>query len=175
MRFCMLSTFFGSHSFGGDAAFVDRLSRSLARHGHEVHVIHCRDADADMLRMLKDEFDRRGPIRGVMHSFVGNSEMAEACLAMGLALSFAGMLTYKNNDDLRRTAATRRRNALRKRASTSWSVAQMTRTFTCVASLLDGTRLPSGSISRGWTAACRRKIARNWCAGSRRNRTAGSS
>ena len=33
-----------SHSFGGDAAFVDRLSRALARHGHEVHVIHCRDA-----------------------------------------------------------------------------------------------------------------------------------
>ena len=38
MKFCMLTTFFGSHSFGGDAAFVDRLSRALARHGHEVHV-----------------------------------------------------------------------------------------------------------------------------------------
>ncbi|MGE3820550.1 MAG: glycosyltransferase family 4 protein [Isosphaeraceae bacterium] len=44
MKFCMLSTFFGAHSFGGDAAFVDRLSRTLARHGHEVHVIHCQDA-----------------------------------------------------------------------------------------------------------------------------------
>ncbi len=44
MKFCMLTTFFGSYSFGGDAAFVDRLSRTLARHGHEVHVIHCRDA-----------------------------------------------------------------------------------------------------------------------------------
>ena len=44
MKFCMLTTFFGSHSFGGDAAFVDRLSRAFARHGHEVHVIHCRDA-----------------------------------------------------------------------------------------------------------------------------------
>ena len=44
MKFCMLTTFFGAHSFGGDAAFVDRLSRTLARHGHEVHVIHCRDA-----------------------------------------------------------------------------------------------------------------------------------
>jgi len=44
MKFCMLTTFFGSHSFGGDAAFVDRLSRSLADHGHEVHVVHCRDA-----------------------------------------------------------------------------------------------------------------------------------
>jgi glycosyltransferase involved in cell wall biosynthesis len=44
MKFCMLTTFFGSHSFGGDAAFVDRLARTLAKHGHEVHVIHCRDA-----------------------------------------------------------------------------------------------------------------------------------
>lgn len=44
MKFCMLSTFFGAESFGGDAAFVDRLSRTLAKHGHEVHVIHCRDA-----------------------------------------------------------------------------------------------------------------------------------
>jgi glycosyltransferase involved in cell wall biosynthesis len=44
MKFCMLTTFFGEHSFGGDAAFVDRLSRALARHGHEVHVAYCRDA-----------------------------------------------------------------------------------------------------------------------------------
>jgi glycosyltransferase involved in cell wall biosynthesis len=44
MKFCMLTTFFGPHSFGGDAAFVDRLSRALARHGHEVHVVHCVDA-----------------------------------------------------------------------------------------------------------------------------------
>jgi glycosyltransferase involved in cell wall biosynthesis len=44
MKFAMLTTFFGPHSFGGDAAFVDRLSRALARHGHEVHVLYCRDA-----------------------------------------------------------------------------------------------------------------------------------
>jgi glycosyltransferase involved in cell wall biosynthesis len=44
MKFCMLTTFFGPHSFGGDAAFVDRLSRVLAKHGHEVHVVYCRDA-----------------------------------------------------------------------------------------------------------------------------------
>ena len=44
MTFCMFTTFFGEHSFGGDAAFVDRLSRALARHGHSVHVIYCRNA-----------------------------------------------------------------------------------------------------------------------------------
>ena len=40
----MVTTFFGAHSFGGDAAYVDRLSRALCRRGHEVHVFHCADA-----------------------------------------------------------------------------------------------------------------------------------
>ena len=44
MKFCMVTTFFGAHSFGGDAAYVDRLSRALIRRGHEVHVFHCADA-----------------------------------------------------------------------------------------------------------------------------------
>ena len=44
MKFCMLTSFFGTHSFGGDSAYVDRLSRALARRGHEVHVIYCQDA-----------------------------------------------------------------------------------------------------------------------------------
>src|SRR5437764_14273512 len=44
LKFCMVTTFFGAHSFGGDAAYVDRLSRALLRRGHEVHVFHCVDA-----------------------------------------------------------------------------------------------------------------------------------
>lgn len=44
MKFCMVTTFFGAHSFGGDAAYVDRLARALLRRGHEVHVFHCADA-----------------------------------------------------------------------------------------------------------------------------------
>jgi glycosyltransferase involved in cell wall biosynthesis len=44
MRFCMVTTFFGAQSFGGDAEFVDRLSRALLRRGHEVAVVHCADA-----------------------------------------------------------------------------------------------------------------------------------
>ncbi len=44
MKFCMVTTFFGAHSFGGDAAYVDRLTRALCRRGHEVHDFHCVDA-----------------------------------------------------------------------------------------------------------------------------------
>ena len=40
----MVTTFFGGHSFGGDAAYVERLSSALARRGHEVDVVHCADA-----------------------------------------------------------------------------------------------------------------------------------
>jgi TatD DNase family protein len=79
---------------------------ALSRESGLPVIIHCREADADVLRMLRDDFDRHGPVRGVMHSFVGNKETADACLAMGLHLSFAGMLTYKTADELRATAAT---------------------------------------------------------------------
>ena len=44
MKFRMITTFFGAHSFGGDAAYVDRLSQALCRRGHEVHVYYCVDA-----------------------------------------------------------------------------------------------------------------------------------
>jgi glycosyltransferase involved in cell wall biosynthesis len=40
----MVTTFFGPESFGGDAAYVDRLSRALLRRGHEVAVVHCADS-----------------------------------------------------------------------------------------------------------------------------------
>jgi TatD DNase family protein len=76
----------------------------LARKHNLAVVIHCREAEADVLRMLRDEFDRHGPLRAVMHSFSGDWPTAETCLAMGLHISFAGMMTYKNAQDLREVA-----------------------------------------------------------------------
>ena len=77
----------------------------LARqHGLPV-VIHCREAEADVVRMLRADYDRHGSVRGVMHSFTGDWATAEACLAMGLYISFAGMVTYKNAQNLRDVAA----------------------------------------------------------------------
>jgi TatD DNase family protein len=67
-------------------------------------VIHCREAEADVVRMLRADFDRHGPVRGVMHSFTGDLPTACACLAMGLYVSFAGMVTYKNAQPLRDVA-----------------------------------------------------------------------
>lgn len=44
LRFCMLTTFYPPHSFGGDAIGIQRLSRGLVRRGHRVTVVHDTDA-----------------------------------------------------------------------------------------------------------------------------------
>ena len=41
-----------------------------------------------------------------MHSFTGSTETAAECVALGLYVSFAGMVTFKKSDDLRTVAAT---------------------------------------------------------------------
>lgn len=48
MRFCMVSTFYPPHHFGGDGVFVQRLTHALARRGHSVTVVH----DLDAFRLL---------------------------------------------------------------------------------------------------------------------------
>ena len=77
----------------------------LARRQNRAVVIHCRDAEADTVRMLRAEFDRHGLVRAVMHSYTGDLATARACLDMGLYISFAGMLTYKSAQNLRDVAA----------------------------------------------------------------------
>ena len=79
---------------------------ALSRQTGKPVVIHCREAAPDVVCMLRAEFDARGPVAGVMHSFTGHAATAKACLEMGLYISFAGMVTYKNAEDLRRVAAT---------------------------------------------------------------------
>jgi glycosyltransferase involved in cell wall biosynthesis len=44
LRFCMVTTFYPPYSFGGDAIFVEALSRGLAEQGHQVDVVHCLDS-----------------------------------------------------------------------------------------------------------------------------------
>ncbi len=68
-------------------------------------VIHCRDCQRDIVELLRQQ---GRSIRGVMHAFTGNCEDVEAFLALGLLISFAGMLTFTNKAlDLLRDAASR--------------------------------------------------------------------
>lgn len=78
----------------------------LAYRLNKAVVIHCREAEADVVRMLRDRYERTGPIRGVMHSYCGDAASARQCLEMGLHVSFAGMLTYKTGDAVRAVAKT---------------------------------------------------------------------
>lgn len=48
LRFCMITTFYPPCNFGGDGIGVQRLSRALARAGHQVTVVH----DVDAYRAL---------------------------------------------------------------------------------------------------------------------------
>lgn len=44
MRVALITTFFGRHRFGGDAAYVERLSEALLKRGHSVTVLYSRGA-----------------------------------------------------------------------------------------------------------------------------------
>ena len=44
LRFCMVTTFYPPHNFGGDGIAVQRLARALVRQGHEVTVVSNSDA-----------------------------------------------------------------------------------------------------------------------------------
>jgi TatD DNase family protein len=83
--------------------YFDRHLRLSQERGLPL-VVHMRDCDDDILAMLR-EARERGPLAGVMHSFTGSPAMADECVAMGLYISFAGMVTYKKSDELRRIAA----------------------------------------------------------------------
>jgi len=74
--------------------YFDRHLR-LAQQRDLPVVIHCREAEADLLPMLHDAA-ARGPVRGVIHSFSGDEAFAGECLALGLYISFAGQVTYTN-------------------------------------------------------------------------------
>jgi TatD DNase family protein len=75
-----------------------RFVREAGRAGLPL-VIHCRDAFPDLLRIFAEE--DAGAIGGVIHCFSGSPEEAEACLALGFALSFSGIVTFKSADRLR--------------------------------------------------------------------------
>jgi TatD DNase family protein len=70
-------------------------------------IIHCRDAQADLMPMLREMAGAR-PLRAVLHAFSGDAAMAAECLQLGLAISFAGNVTYTNKkfQTLRAVAAT---------------------------------------------------------------------
>jgi TatD DNase family protein len=82
-------------AFRAQIALAKRLDRAL--------VIHSRDAWDATFRVLGEEGP---PSRTVFHCFTGGTTEARRALDLGAFLSFSGIITFPNADDVRATAAT---------------------------------------------------------------------
>jgi len=66
-------------------------------------VIHSRAADDDMANILEEETGK-GAFPFVLHCFSSGAELARRGLALGGYLSFSGILTFKNAEEIREVA-----------------------------------------------------------------------
>ena len=82
------------------AAKVFRAQIGAARELGLPLVIHSRDADEDMAKILEDEMGK-GPFAAVLHCFTSGAALAETGLDLGFYLSFSGVLTFKSAENLR--------------------------------------------------------------------------
>ncbi|HJO38388.1 MAG: TatD family hydrolase [Vicinamibacterales bacterium] len=80
--------------FAAQVALATELARPI--------VIHTREADADTWAVLRDA---DGPLRGIVHCFTGDADAARDALALGLHISFSGIVTFPRADALREIAA----------------------------------------------------------------------
>ena len=67
-------------------------------------VIHTREADEACGRILEDEI-AKGPFKAVLHCYTGGRDLAMKAVALGLSVSFTGILTFKNSQAIRDIAA----------------------------------------------------------------------
>jgi TatD DNase family protein len=81
------------------AVFAEQVA--LAHRWDLALVIHTREAWDDTLDILKAEGP---PERTVVHCFTGGPTEAARCLDLGAHLSFSGIVTFKNAEDVRQAA-----------------------------------------------------------------------
>jgi TatD DNase family protein len=81
---------------------VFRAQVRLARDLQHPVVIHTREADEDIIAILREEGG--GEVRGVLHCFTGNDALADRGLALGFFVSLAGIVTFPKAEPLRQTA-----------------------------------------------------------------------
>lgn len=67
-------------------------------------VIHSREADDDMARVLEDE-TAKGAFPHLLHCFSSGPDLARRSLALGGYVSFSGILTFKKSEEVRAIAA----------------------------------------------------------------------
>jgi TatD DNase family protein len=67
-------------------------------------IIHSRDAEDDILKILKEESVKKCKNPGVIHCFSGTEKFAQETLDLGFYISLSGILTFKNAESIRETA-----------------------------------------------------------------------
>jgi TatD DNase family protein len=65
-------------------------------------VVHTRNSSEDTLIVLRDE--GQGLVTGVFHCFTETRDVARAALELGFLISFSGILTFRNAEELREVA-----------------------------------------------------------------------
>src|ERR1051325_6247319 len=63
-------------------------------------VIHSRDCDEDMAKLLTEEMGK-GAFPAVLHCFTGGRDLGMKAIELGLSISFTGILAFKNSGALR--------------------------------------------------------------------------
>ena len=76
---------------------VFRAHIAASRATHLPLIIHAREADGEVARILEEE----RPPPGVMHCFSSGRGLAEAALALGFYISISGIVTFRNAEELR--------------------------------------------------------------------------
>ena len=67
-------------------------------------VVHARSADDDMIAILEEE-SGKGAFPFILHCFSSGRRLAEVGVALGGYVSFSGILTFRNSQDIRDIAA----------------------------------------------------------------------
>jgi TatD DNase family protein len=83
---------------------VFRTNIAAARQVKLPLVIHARDADEDMIRILREEVEQGG-FSAILHCFTSSEKLARVGLELGFYISFSGVVTFKHSQELRRIAA----------------------------------------------------------------------
>ena len=81
-------------------SFVEHIH--LGRKHNLPVIIHVREADENMVEILKKE--RAANLPGVIHCFTGNYDTAVKYLDLGYYISFSGIVTFKRSEELREAA-----------------------------------------------------------------------
>lgn len=66
---------------------------------HKPLIIHTREARADTIQILKEE--QAETVGGVFHCFTEDLSMAKQAIDLGFYISFSGIITFKNADEIR--------------------------------------------------------------------------